>query len=104
MPGRHFARGCGVAMVGRQAGSPWEQTWDQGPPEKSGRCWPLSLPGEEAALMRRRLLTIWAVRVTAPGREGIWSPKLGIIVPYRDLADHPDEFLLEAARFFCGWR
>jgi hypothetical protein len=54
--------------------------------------------------MRRRLLTIWAVRVTAPGREGIWSPKLGIIVPYRDLADHPDEFLLEAARFFCGWR
>ena len=90
MPGRHFACGSGVAIVGRQAGSPWEQTWDQGPPEKSGRCWPLSLPGEEAALMRRCRLTIWAISAAAPEREGI------------ERADHLDEFLLEATRFFAA--
>ena len=29
------------------------------------------------------------------------SPRLGIIVPYRDRADHLDEFLFEATRFFA---
>jgi hypothetical protein len=29
------------------------------------------------------------------------SPRLGIIVSYRDRADHLDEFLFEATRFFA---
>jgi hypothetical protein len=29
-------------------------------------------------------------------------PSLGIIVPYRDRADHLDEFLFEATRFFAA--
>ena len=30
------------------------------------------------------------------------SPRLGIIVPYRDRADHLDEFLSEMMRFFAA--